>query len=79
MTSHVHELMKKFAGPDWIRGGTVSLRFIRPVLAGDVIVYKGKVAEKNPEDGRTRIVIDVVGEKQTDEAVVVGRASVLAS
>ena len=49
------------------------------MLAGNVNVYKGKVAAKRPEDGRARIVIDVVGEKQTVEAVVVGRASVLAS
>jgi len=39
MTSHAHELMNKFTGPHWIGGGTVTLRFIRPVLPGDVIIY----------------------------------------
>jgi acyl dehydratase len=79
MASHVHELMKKFAGPDWVQGGTVSLRFIRPVVAGDVITYKGKVVEKQHDNGRTRVVVDVVGENQRGEAAVVGRASVLAA
>ena len=48
---------------EFLKGGALSLRFIRPVLPGDVIIYKGKVAEKNAEAGRTRTVIDVVGEK----------------
>jgi transposase InsO family protein len=49
------------------------------VLAGNVDVYKSKVAAKNLRTGRARIVIDVVGEKQSGEAVVVSRGSVLAS
>ncbi len=43
-----------------LKGGALSLRFIRPVLAGNANVYKGKVAAKRPEDGRARIAIDVV-------------------
>lgn len=77
MTSHIHELLKKFAGPDWVRGGTVSVRFIRPAVAGDSITYKGKVVDKKAENGRTRVFLEVVGEKQTGESVVVGKASVL--
>ncbi len=78
MTSHIHELLKKFAGPDWIQGGTVSVRFIRPAVAGDTVTYKGKVVDKKAENGRTRVLLEVTGEKQTGDAVVVGKASVLA-
>lgn len=55
----------------------MSLRFIRPVVAGDVIAYKGKVVEKRFESGRVRVVIDVVGEDQRGDAAVVGKASAL--
>ena len=78
MASHVHELMKKFAGPNWVQGGSISLRFIRPVVSGDVITYKGKVIDKQNENGGTRVVVEVVGENQRGEAAVVGKASALA-
>lgn len=77
MTNHFHELLTKFAGPDWVKGGTISLRYTRPVLAGDRITYRGIVEKKVPEGHRTRLVLKIWSEKPAGQ-VGIGSASLLA-
>jgi len=77
MTSHFHELLTKFAGPDWVKGGTISLRYTRPVLAGDRITYRGIVEKKVTEGDHTRPVLKIWSEKPAGQ-VGIGSASVLA-
>lgn len=77
MTSHFHELLTKFAGPDWVKGGTISLRYTRPVLAGDRVTYRGIVEKKLPEGDRTRLVLKIWSEKPAGQ-VGIGSATVLA-
>jgi acyl dehydratase len=77
MTNHFHELLTNFAGPDWVKGGTISLRYTRPVLAGDRITYRGVVEKKVPEGDRTRLVLKIWSEKPAGQ-VGIGSASLLA-
>jgi len=73
--SYMHELLNKFFGHDWIKGGTLSLKFIRPTIEGDRVTYKGKVKEKTDEDGRVRLILDVWTENQRGIQTAVGTAS----
>ena len=73
--SYMHELLNKFFGHDWVQGGTLSLKFTRPIVAGDRVTYKGVVKEKVPEGTRVRLRLDVWTENQRGQQTAVGTAS----
>jgi acyl dehydratase len=73
--SYMHELLNKFFGHDWVQGGTLSLKFIRPIIAGDKVAYKGRVMDKVPEGNRVRLKLEVWTENQRGQQTAVGTAS----
>lgn len=73
--SYMHELLNRFFGHDWVKGGTLSLRFTRPVVAGDRVAYRGVVKEKVPEGDKVRLRLDVWAENQRGQQAAVGTAS----
>ena len=73
--SYMHELLNKFFGHDWVKGGTLALKFIRPIVVGDRVAYKGKVKDKVEEGGRVRLILDVWTENQRGNQTAVGTAS----
>ncbi len=74
-TAYVSELMTRFVGAGFVKGGTMSMAFIKPVLAGDRLTVHGVVKDKQPEGGRTRVVVEVWCENQHGEKTAVGTAS----
>lgn len=74
-TAYVSQMMMRFLGGRYVRGGSMSVAFIQPVYAGDTLTLRGVVKEKVPEDGRTRVVIDVWCENQDGVKTMVGTAS----
>ena len=74
-TAYVSELMTRFVGAGFIKGGKLSMAFIKPVLAGDTLTVHGVVKERQPEAGRTRVVVEVWCENQHGEKTAVGTAS----
>ena len=74
-TAYVSELMTRFVGAGFVKGGTMSMAFIKPVLAGDRLTVHGVVKEKHPDGGRTRVVVEVWCENQHGEKTAVGTAS----
>ena len=74
-TAYVSELMTRFVGAGFVKGGRLSMAFIKPVLAGDRLTVHGVVKEKLPESGRTRVVVEVWCENQHGEKTAVGTAS----
>ena len=74
-TAYVSELMTRFVGAGFVKGGTMSMAFIKPVLAGDRLTVHGVVKDKQPENGRTRVVVTVWCENQHGEKTAVGTAS----
>ena len=74
-TAYVSELMTQLLGAGFIKGGTMSMTFVRPVYAGDRLTVHGVVADVRPEDGATRVVVDVWCENQQGEKTAVGTAS----
>jgi acyl dehydratase len=74
-TAYVSEMMTRFVGAGFVKGGTLSMTFIKPVLAGDRLTVHGVVKERRPDAGRTRVVVEVWCENQHGEKTAVGSAS----
>jgi acyl dehydratase len=74
-TAYVSELMMQLLGAGFVKGGTMSMTFIKPVYAGERLTVHGVVTDVRPEDGATRIVVDVWCEDQEGDKTAVGTAS----
>jgi acyl dehydratase len=78
-TAYVSEMMTRFLGAGFVRGGAMSVTFVKPVYAGDRLTIHGVVRDRRPEDGATRLVVDVWCENQHGEKTAIGTASGLIS
>ncbi len=74
-TAYVSEMMTQLLGAGFIKGGTMSMTFIKPVYAGDRLTVHGVVREMRPENGGARVVVEVWSENQNGEKTAVGTAS----
>jgi acyl dehydratase len=43
-----HDLMAAIAGDDWMVGGSLEIRFVKPVFAGDTVEYRRGATTDNP-------------------------------
>src|SRR4026207_1653780 len=53
-TAFASEMMTRLLGEGFVRGGTLSMAFIKPVYAGDRLTVRGVVKETRAAGGRTR-------------------------
>ena len=74
-TAYVSELMTRFVGAGFVKGGTLSMVFIKPVYVGDRLTVHGVVKERRPEAGGTRVVVEVWCQNQDGDKTAVGTAS----
>ncbi len=74
-TAYVSEMMTSLCGAGFVKGGGMSVAFIRPVYAGDRLTVHGVVNERTPEHGGTRVVVDVWCDNQHGEKTAAGTAS----
>src|SRR5262250_687731 len=74
-TAYVSEMMTRFLGAGFVKGGSMSLAFVKPVYAGDRLTVHGVVKEVRPEGAGTRVVVEVWCENQDGEKTAVGTAS----
>lgn len=70
----IHEVLERNFGDGWVYGGKISVRWIRPVYAGDSITPHLRVKELTKEEGRTRVVLEVWCENQNGDQTAVGTA-----
>jgi acyl dehydratase len=79
LMSHAYlcELLTLFFGEPWLRGGKLSISFIKYVLPGDTIYAKGVIREKIEQGDAVRMNLEVWCENQRGEKVTVGTASAL--
>ena len=73
-TAYVSEMMARLLGAGFVKGGTISMAFIKPVYAGDRLTVHGVVKETRPEGAGTRVVVEVWCENQHGEKTAVGTA-----
>ena len=83
-TAYVSQMMVTLLGPDFARGGTMSMAFIKPVYAGDRLTVHGIIKANAAitgafDGGATRVVVEVWVENQHGEKTAVGHATGLVS
>jgi acyl dehydratase len=74
-TAYISELMTGAFGAGFVKGGTMSVAFVKPVYAGDRLTVHGVVKDKRQEEGGTRVVVEVWCENQHGEQTAIGTAS----
>jgi acyl dehydratase len=78
-TAYVSQLMVDFAGEGFVKGGRMSVSFIKPVVVGDTLTVHGRVKSREDEGGTTRVTVEVWCENQDGVKTMVGTASGLES
>lgn len=71
----LHELLERNFGDAWVYGGTISVRNIHPVYAGDRITAHGAVTDIGDADGKPRLTLDIWCENQDGRKTAAGTAS----
>jgi 3-hydroxybutyryl-CoA dehydratase len=74
-TAYVSDMMTRLLGSGFVRGGTMSIAFVKPVYAGDRLTVRGAVKDKRQEDGRTRVIVEVSCTNQHGQQTAIGTAS----
>jgi acyl dehydratase len=74
-TAYVSEMMTRLLGAGFVKGGTLSMAFLKPVYAGDRLTVHGVVKETRPEGAGTRVVVEVWCQNQHGEKTAAGTAS----
>jgi acyl dehydratase len=69
------EALRRGLGAAFSHGGTVSLRFVRPVVDGDTITACGRVSEVEKRDDGTKVSCEVWCENQRGERTSFGTAT----
>ena len=67
------ECLRKFFGPEvYNHTGTVNLKFLRPVKAGDTITVTGAVSGSEDIDEGTRVSVDIFCDNQDGNRTAIG-------
>ena len=74
-TAYVSDMMTRLLGSGFVKGGTMSIAFVKPVYAGDRLTLRGVVKDKRQEDGRTRVIVEVSCTNQHGQQTAIGTAS----
>ena len=74
-TAYVSQLMVQYCGEGFVKGGKMSVAFIKPVVVGDTLTVHGCVKSREKEGDRTRVTVEVWCENQDGVKTMVGTAS----
>jgi 3-hydroxybutyryl-CoA dehydratase len=74
-TAYVSQLMTQFAGQGFVKGGKMSVSFIKPVIVGDTLTVRGRVKSREAEGDNVRVTVEVWCENQDGVKTMVGTAS----
>jgi acyl dehydratase len=78
-TAYVSQMMVNFLGEGFVKGGTISVSFIKPVIAGDTLTVHGMIRSREPDGDRTRVTVECWCQNQDGIKTMVGTASGLES
>jgi acyl dehydratase len=74
-TAYVSQLMMQFVGRGFVKGGKMSVSFIKPVVVGDTLTVRGRVKSRETEGDEVRVTVEVWCENQDGVKTMVGTAS----
>ena len=76
LLSYVLEMLYGYFGDGWYTQGKIKVSYIGGgAINGDVVTAHGLITGLEPEDGGTRVTLDVWMENQMQTKMVVGQAS----
>ena len=75
LVGYLDEMMVRLLGEGFLRGGEISVTFIKPARPGDTLTTHGNVTATATVDGRERVECEVWLENQLGEKLTVGTAS----
>jgi hypothetical protein len=75
--AYLHELLARQFGADFRQGGQLSVTFLKPVYAGDVVTAHGLVTKQEKVERRTRLLLQVWLENQNGQITAAGEAEVI--
>jgi len=76
-SAFLSEMLTTAFGVDWLRSGSMDVKFIRPIYAGDTVTARGRVIGKSATSTGRRIALEIWCETQRGEPVTVGTADVV--
>jgi acyl dehydratase len=74
-TAYVSQMMVQFLGAGFVKGGEISVAFIKPVFAGDTLTVHGRIKSRETEGMNTRVTVEVWCENEQGVKTMVGSAS----
>ena len=78
-SAYVSQMMVQLLGEGFVKGGRMSVAFIKPVLVGDTLTMHGAVTGTDAEGSNTRVTVEFWCENQDGTKTMVGNASGLAA
>jgi acyl dehydratase len=76
-SAYLSEMLTNAFGIDWLRGGAIDAKYIRPIYAGDTVTARGRISATSETSTGRRIVLEIWCETQRGEPVTIGTASVV--
>lgn len=76
-TAYLSELLTRVFGADWVRGGRLNMKFVKPLFAGDTVAVRGRLTGRSETHNGIRYDAEVWCENQNGQTVTVAEASVV--
>jgi acyl dehydratase len=76
-SAYLSQMLTSAFGIEWLRSGTIDVKFIRPIYAGDTVTARGRITAKTETSTGTRVFLDIWCETQRGEPVTVGTANLV--
>ena len=74
-TAYVSQMMVNYLGEGFVKGGKMSMAFIKPVYAGDTLTVHGTIKSRETEGERTRVTVECWCQNAEGVKTMVGTAS----
>ena len=74
-TAYISEMMVRYLGEGYIKGGKMSVSFTKPVFVGETLMVRGRIKGRAAEGDKTRVTVDISCENSQGELTLVGVAS----
>jgi acyl dehydratase len=76
-SAFLSEMLTQAFGIEWLRSGSIDVKFIRPIYAGDAVTARGRITGKSETSTGVRIAVDIWCDTQRGEPVTIGTAHVV--
>lgn len=74
-TAYVSQMMVRWLGTGFVKGGKISASFIKPVIVGETLTARGVIKSTETVGGRPHVTVECWCENQNGVKTMVGSAS----